>query len=602
MVVECGKVVDVGAKSWIYIINVVTLGDFKDKKKKDMIKSKIGRLLWAIVAVVCAGNAWAAQSTATFDFGTPQSISAMGLAVPTSTSKTDITIAITKGDVTLTPSTSPIPQVTYYQSAYDLYMFKNTAITLSVPEGASITDVTFTASKTSISATASTGTLSGLKWSGDANSVKFTATASNTIYTVTVTYNQGATVTGLGELKNVASGTDVRLYLPDALNCRVTYVSEDGAEAYLRDDSGAVMLDNVETNPRLQFNQHLAGWIEGTYINSNGLPKFVASDRTNSRMLVIANPVTEGDVAPVEVAASDLAAHAADWVTTRELRVSGNTATSGGNTVTINNMYGLGSESFYQKPYDGALVDITGLAVPSAGGKTLVPTCENGNRPVTYVINEDSAFIAPPASIGNARVRLARELAAGEYHTLALPFVLSGVDGKVLAPATQAGGKVTFATISQPTEAGKPYIVKPNVTLHGITATGVTLASGEPATVNGMTGMYNPTFMTGMVVKLESKGGAIALALAEASSIAASHAYFGGVTTVEVDGKTASLGIAGDVNGDGVVDIVDVNCIINVILGQESAEKYGGRADVDGNGEVDIVDVNAVINMILGTK
>ena len=55
----------------------------------------------------------------------------------------------------------------------------------------------------------------------------------------------------------------------------------------------------------------------------------------------------------------------------------------------------------------------------------------------------------------------------------------------------------------------------------------------------------------------------------------------------------------GDVNGDGTVDISDVNAIINIILGT-AASSYKGNADVNGDGSVDIADVNAIINIILG--
>lgn len=55
----------------------------------------------------------------------------------------------------------------------------------------------------------------------------------------------------------------------------------------------------------------------------------------------------------------------------------------------------------------------------------------------------------------------------------------------------------------------------------------------------------------------------------------------------------------GDVNGDGDIDINDINIIINIILGIDSAEKYDGRADADGNGEVDVIDANIIINKIL---
>ena len=57
-----------------------------------------------------------------------------------------------------------------------------------------------------------------------------------------------------------------------------------------------------------------------------------------------------------------------------------------------------------------------------------------------------------------------------------------------------------------------------------------------------------------------------------------------------------SHGVVGDVTGDGVVDIDDVNTVINMLLG--SAEKTAA-GDVTGEGDVDIADVNAIINIML---
>ena len=54
-------------------------------------------------------------------------------------------------------------------------------------------------------------------------------------------------------------------------------------------------------------------------------------------------------------------------------------------------------------------------------------------------------------------------------------------------------------------------------------------------------------------------------------------------------------GITGDVNGDGEVNIADVNAIIDLILTARSET----AADVNGDGEVNIADVNAVIDIIL---
>ena len=53
--------------------------------------------------------------------------------------------------------------------------------------------------------------------------------------------------------------------------------------------------------------------------------------------------------------------------------------------------------------------------------------------------------------------------------------------------------------------------------------------------------------------------------------------------------------IKGDVNGDGEVNIADINVVIAVILGGAS----NTAADVNNDGEVNIADVNAVINIIL---
>ncbi len=55
--------------------------------------------------------------------------------------------------------------------------------------------------------------------------------------------------------------------------------------------------------------------------------------------------------------------------------------------------------------------------------------------------------------------------------------------------------------------------------------------------------------------------------------------------------------VAGDVTGDGLVDIADVNAVINMMLGKAEQTVAG---DVTGDGNVDIADVNAVINIMLG--
>lgn len=57
--------------------------------------------------------------------------------------------------------------------------------------------------------------------------------------------------------------------------------------------------------------------------------------------------------------------------------------------------------------------------------------------------------------------------------------------------------------------------------------------------------------------------------------------------------------IDGDVNKDGEVNIADVNCLIDVILGYTDPSTYLGRAYVNDDYEVNIADVNMVIDIIL---
>ena len=59
-------------------------------------------------------------------------------------------------------------------------------------------------------------------------------------------------------------------------------------------------------------------------------------------------------------------------------------------------------------------------------------------------------------------------------------------------------------------------------------------------------------------------------------------------------------GKRGDLNGDGKVDISDVNAVINIMLDKWTAGECANDPDLTGDGIVDISDVNAIINIMLG--
>lgn len=73
-------------------------------------------------------------------------------------------------------------------------------------------------------------------------------------------------------------------------------------------------------------------------------------------------------------------------------------------------------------------------------------------------------------------------------------------------------------------------------------------------------------------------------------------------TVRDITEQMTAEAATGDVNGDGRVDVEDVNILINIMLSKDSADNYFGRADVDGKNGIDIADVNIVINIMLGKQ
>ena len=55
----------------------------------------------------------------------------------------------------------------------------------------------------------------------------------------------------------------------------------------------------------------------------------------------------------------------------------------------------------------------------------------------------------------------------------------------------------------------------------------------------------------------------------------------------------------GDVNGDGQINIADINALIDIILGGMVDEETMIRADVNEDLEVTIGDITAIIDLIL---
>ena len=66
-----------------------------------------------------------------------------------------------------------------------------------------------------------------------------------------------------------------------------------------------------------------------------------------------------------------------------------------------------------------------------------------------------------------------------------------------------------------------------------------------------------------------------------------------GVVSIEVIGQS---GVDGDLNGDGAVDIVDVNLVSSAILAEQ-----GYLFDINSDGELDVEDLNYLVTVLIGT-
>ena len=57
--------------------------------------------------------------------------------------------------------------------------------------------------------------------------------------------------------------------------------------------------------------------------------------------------------------------------------------------------------------------------------------------------------------------------------------------------------------------------------------------------------------------------------------------------------------LLGDVNGDGQVDVTDINLTVIKMLGKDANPFIFVAADTDGNGTIDVSDVNEIVNIVL---
>lgn len=447
--------------------------------------------------------------TATFDFSSDEGLNALGINKPEkgegkekerSTNLGDREYSIDKVTMRCT-NAKTATRIWRAGDQTDLRFNKNGgSITFTVPTGQQITNIAFTGT---LESNCNTGQLNGKEWNDGGtptNSVTFTANDKNYIKTITITYSNPkpektiTKVNSIKELKALESGSYATLNFTDGNNgsmARVLHVygTGDTQEAYIRDNTGAVCFYGISPNVPFAYNQHLAGQITGEYVLENGIPRFKAiSNKTNTSQLVIAAPITEENVQPKEIEATEYNDNIADWVLLKNQKIINEQLTTQEGIVINNRFNSTTSKDKYTEPYNGAIIDLAGIAIPNGVKHEINPMYQNGQRPIIFVIDDEKTFVSPQHDITDAAVRLKRTLSSQYWNTFAVPFDIEydALENVEIAKFTGKveGNTMIFEKEQTLIEAGVPYIVKWDIKKP--TFESVTLKATKAQTINSM--------------------------------------------------------------------------------------------------------------------
>ncbi|MBR6285352.1 MAG: chitobiase/beta-hexosaminidase C-terminal domain-containing protein [Muribaculaceae bacterium] len=84
--------------------------------------------------------------------------------------------------------------------------------------------------------------------------------------------------------------------------------------------------------------------------------------------------------------------------------------------------------------------------------------------------------------------------------------------------------------------------------------------------------------------------------LASLTLTATKRAY---VKSITITWGSEEPAVMGDLNGDKLVDVVDINLLINAILNDGDAAGIVGNPDLTGDNNIDVEDINVLVNIIL---
>ncbi len=292
---------------------------------------------------------------------------------------------------------------------------------------------------------------------------------------------QVETVNTIAALRELEDGTTVRLTLSEQNRGEVTYnYNGSTTEAYVRDQTSAVLFDNFLTNDpgwHTQKDMALIGSVMGQYRVVNGMPTFVSAGTAAKAddILCLDNFC---DVTPTAATLATALGTTlrADYIRIADMGVritgSGSNATyaltDGNNTLTIDNGFGISSISLAALAADRTYT-ATGILTTDASGNSLLRLTEIEELTPDVSLDETSDNTTSLATYNGRTVNVVvnRQFTAGMWNTLALPFSVSAMDD--LFPNTQVAAftgynaathTLLFTSVNS-ISAGQPYLILP---------------------------------------------------------------------------------------------------------------------------------------------
>mgnify|MGYP002624960540 CR=1 FL=1 len=235
-----------------------------------------------------------------------------------------------------------------------------------------------------------------------------------------------------------------------------------------------------------------------------------------------------------------------------------------------------------------------------------------------------------PASEACVDVQVNKTFKANQWNTVCLPFSMTSEQLKTVFGADVLLAKFTQwnSTIKEngdtlisfifdknitDLKAGSPYMIRTSKNISSFMLDRVSINTSTSPVVRlldekrrNFIAFYGTYVSVPIWRNLYVKDGKFCMAMDDGETMV--NAYGGYFGLYHEDGEwsentqfvmSLTDALEGDVDGNCVVDIVDVTMTVSHILGQTPDGFDEKAADVDGNGMVDIVDVTSIIDMIL---